>query len=315
MIAWVVLAAAGVAAALGAVYIGRTFIRFVYPPSMTLVGLPEDQGLSPERFEVQARDGVRIRGWLFTPGTRAMGMVIVCHPFGMNKGRVLSQVKLLLEGGLVVVTFDFRGCGESARPHRKAFNSIWEPLMDLEAVSDYVDERFRDEPELRQRVGLLGYSFGGNMAIAHAGYCDRPYSAVVLDSTPLIEWKEMIGTVLERERRGHRLELVRRGLDALATRLIEWWTRSDELYQRAKDSAARLAKTPVLLVVGEQDLYFDVNLSCDFVLTHCAGPRDIWRVRKGRHLTNHVLDPGAYAARVLGFLKSSFERAEEPGRG
>lgn len=298
------------ASCLLAVYVARVFRRFAYPDKAPCFETPEEYDLACEPFEVTTADRVRIAGWLFAPA-QARGVVILCHPRSSNKSRMLRQIKLLVDGGMAAVAFDFRACGDSARPARRAFNSMWEPLQDLEAVARFVDQRFAHDPRLLRRIALFGASFGGNMAIAHACTHERSYAALVLDSTPLIRWQDMLGALLVHERRRSRVRGLRALGDRIAIALLVAWTRTEALYQHARRSAQSLAGTPLLLILGERDTFFQIDQSCRFIEENYAGPTRIWRVARGRHLTNHWAEPEQYAARVVSFLYHAFEHAFE----
>ncbi|GAA4054727.1 MULTISPECIES: alpha/beta hydrolase family protein [Actinomadura] len=287
----------------------RQFRRFAYPEPGADFEDPADYGLEPESFEVVTTDGVRCRGWLFTP-KEPWGVVIICHARSAGKSRTLRQARLLWERGLAVATFDFRGCGDSAAPPRRARRSLRAPLRDLEAVARHVCRRFAADPRTSGRVALLGCSFGGNMVIAHAGHADRTYPAIMLDSTPLVHWADMLGALLARERRDARFPRARAVADRLVICSVVAWTRAEALYRHARRSVRRLARTKALLVIGTRDTLFDVEESHRFLSAYYAGDTETWRVPRGRHLTNHVVDPEAYAARIVTFLASAFEEAE-----
>jgi alpha-beta hydrolase superfamily lysophospholipase len=289
----------------------RLFRRFAWPDPAPSFEDPADYGLRPQPFETTASDGLRIRGWWFAPPD-PWGVVVVCHARGASKSRTLGHVRLLRERGLAVAAFDFRACGDSDAPARKRWGSLWDPLRDLEAVVGHVEERTAGDPRLRGRMALLGCSFGGNMAIAHAGTTGRRYPAVVLDSTPLVRWVDMLDTLLARERRTARFAGPRAVTDRLVARAVAAWTRAGPLYRHAERSVRNLHGTSVLHIVGERDSLFDVEESCRFLRTRCAGRTEVWRVPRGRHLTNHVVDPARYADRVARFLAEAFGSTESP---
>jgi pimeloyl-ACP methyl ester carboxylesterase len=295
-----------VASAAAVRYVARVFRRFARPEHAPCFETPADHALEHEPFSVTTEDGVRISGWLFTP-PEAHGVVIVCHPRNSNKSRVLRHIKILVDGGMAVVVFDFRGCGDSGRRRWKIRSSMAEPLRDLEAVARLVERRVAHDAWLARRIALFGCSFGGNMAIAHAGTTGRCYAALVLDSTPLIHWQDMLGPLLERERRGSRWHRLRAIGDRLAIRLLVAWTGTEALYRRAQASARNLRDTPLLLILGERDGFFDVAESCRFAAESYAGAVEPWHVPRGRHLTNHWAAPEEYAARVRSFLDRAFE--------
>ncbi|MEU2022455.1 alpha/beta fold hydrolase [Streptomyces sp. NPDC016469] len=293
----------GLLAGLG--YPVRLFRRFHRPVSAPDFERPEDYGLTAEPFGVVTRDGVTIRGWTFTPES-PWGVVILCHARSASKSRVLRQAELLHRRGLTVVTFDFRGCGESDTARRIGGNRLQSPLRDLEAVSARVAELHGADPVLGGRVALMGCSFGGNMVIAHAGTAGVHYPALVLDSTPLVRWADMLRELLRSERRGSPSPRLRAVADRAVVRAVVLSTRADVLYRLARRSAGNLARTPLLLIVGERDTLFDVEEGCRFLDRYYAGPREVWRVGRGRHLTNHVVDSDVYGERIVSFLRATF---------
>lgn len=293
-------------------YVWRTIRRFAWPDKAPSLERPEDHGLAPEAFAVRTEDGVDIRGWVLAP-ERPEGVVILCHGRSANMSRLLPQLAMLQRAGFAAVAFDFRACGASGQPRRRWFNSMWEPLRDLEAVARYVERRFGAERGLAGRVALFGLSFGGNMAIAHAGTTGRRYAALVLDSTPLIRWGAMLTSVLARERQGAPAPRLRALCDRLAAALVVAFTRADGLYRHARFSASQLRDTPLLLVLGERDGFFDVEESVRFVERHYAGRARIWRVRRGRHLTNHIVSADAYEQQVVAFLRDAVSHHRSEG--
>ncbi len=290
-------------AALG--YPVTTFRRLCWPAQGSDVDRPQDHGLRPDPFEVLADDGLALRGWSFVPD-QPWGTVMVCHSRGTGKSRTLRQARMLYDRGLAVVTFDFRGCGESDRPARQARSSLWGPLRDMAAITGYIDGRIAAGQLPAGRVALLGCSFGGNMALAHAGTAQGRYPAMILDSTPLVRWQTMLRAQLERERRAARYRRARAAADGLIVRGAVAWTRAESLYRHATASAHRLRETAVLLIVGERDSFYDIEESQRFLREHYAGKQHIWRVPRGRHLTNHLVEPETYATRIVGLLRTAF---------
>jgi alpha-beta hydrolase superfamily lysophospholipase len=292
-------------------YVLRTIRRFAWPEKAPSLDRPEEHGLPAEAFTVRAADGVDIRGWVLAPDAPE-GVVILCHGRGANKSRLLHHMAMLHRAGFAAVAFDFRGCGTSDPPRRRWFNSMWEPLRDLEAVARYVEQRFGAAPAPARRTVLFGLSFGGNMAIAHAGTTGRSYAALVLDSTPLILWGGMLTEVLARERQGARAPRLRALCDRLAVAFVVAFTRADALYRHARFSATQLRDTPLLLILGERDNFFDIEESARFVERYYAGQSRVWRVRRGRHLTNHITFADAYEREVVSFLRAALHARSAP---
>jgi pimeloyl-ACP methyl ester carboxylesterase len=291
-------------------YVVAQYRRFARPRPGADYDQPEDHGLCAEPFSVRTEDRLRISGWVFTP-PRPWGVVIVCHARGASKSRTLQHAALLHGRGLVTVCFDFRGCGRSDDSRRPGWGGLWAPLRDLSAVARFVESRYAGDPLLRDRVVLLGCSFGGNMALAHAGHTTHRYRALILDSTPLVRWGGMLETLLARERQGSGWPRLRAAADRLLIRGLVTTTRADALYRHAQTSARTLRHVPVLHIVGERDTMFDIDESCRFLETNYAGEAAVWRVRRGRHLTNHVISPDEYADRVTELLITAFDEPKD----
>lgn len=137
------------------------------------------------------RDGHRLHGWLLKPaGIDRPPVVIHCHG---NAGTIddhLGFSDFLVEDGLAVFIFDYRGYGRSA-DHKPSRASI---IEDTSAALDFV--LTRSDLDLA-RVGLLGVSLGGvpasHVAASRAEVCAlalvspfSSWSGVARDHLPII---------------------------------------------------------------------------------------------------------------------------------
>jgi len=100
-------------------------------------------------------------GALHLPDELPSPCVIACHGMGASKDsdKYLALGRELPAAGLALARFDFRGSGESGGLYRDA--TIETRVADLEAVLDHLARR----PELDGRLGLLGSSLGGYVAL------------------------------------------------------------------------------------------------------------------------------------------------------
>jgi len=87
--------------------------------------------------------------------------VVACHGMGASKDsdKYLLLGEELPRSGLALARFDFRGSGESSGRHDEA--TIATRIADLEAILDDLAK----QPGLDGRVGLLGSSLGGYVAL------------------------------------------------------------------------------------------------------------------------------------------------------
>ncbi len=164
MLIWLVIIAAGSFVAFG-VYLYLVQDRFVFFPTRELVVTPDQVGLTYEDVWIEVKSEQRIHGWFFPaadsvkPGERPS--VLFCHGNGGNISHRLETVTYLLEMGVNVFLFDYRGYGRSdgSPSERKIYE-------DAEAAYDWLVESKGIAPG---HVFPFGRSLGGAVAIELAG--------------------------------------------------------------------------------------------------------------------------------------------------
>lgn len=145
----------------------------------------EALGLAYEDVSFPAQDGVALKGW-FIPAsedvTRPAPTVVMIHGWCWN--RLGTRMKSMLNDfpagkpvdlapmagalhaqGYHVLMFDLRNFGESER--KGVYTGGWLESRDLLGALDYLAQRDDVDP---QRVGVMGFSVGGNIllfALAH----------------------------------------------------------------------------------------------------------------------------------------------------
>jgi fermentation-respiration switch protein FrsA (DUF1100 family) len=131
--------------------------------------------VSAERHSIALADG-KLSLVLHVPDTAArVPCVIACHGLSASKDsdKYLLLGDALSAAGLALARFDFRGCGESSG--REEDTTIATRIEDVEVVLGYLE----GHPRLDGRIGLLGSSLGGFVALFIARY--RP-------DTPVVTW-------------------------------------------------------------------------------------------------------------------------------
>jgi len=125
-------------------------------------------------FPASGEDGPTLEGELCLPRrpsaeARVPG-VVLCHPHPLMDGSMDDPVVLglrdrLLEAGLAVLRFNFRGVGNSEGEHAGGLGEVSDVLGALATL--------RARPEVdAQRCGIAGYSFGAAMALKAAALGD-----------------------------------------------------------------------------------------------------------------------------------------------
>src|ERR1043166_5170102 len=123
--------------------------------------------------------GLRLAGVVRIPGDCRAGewrpAFLVLHGFGSNKNsqNVLAPCKVLDALGYVTLRFDMRGCGESEGEHGRVIC-----LEQVEDTRNALTFLSRHPAVAADRIGAIGTSFGGAVAVYAAGI-DRRIAAVI----------------------------------------------------------------------------------------------------------------------------------------
>ena len=119
-----------------------------------------------------ASDGNTLRGALHVPDgvTRPRPAIILCHGFGGScRGAGHPELAKALEAaGYVVLRFDFRGCGQS--DGQKGNVICKEEVADLRHAIDFLETQASVD---RERIGIIGASLGGSVALQVAATDQR----------------------------------------------------------------------------------------------------------------------------------------------
>lgn len=150
---------------------GYCFYRLhkeVHVHAKAYVDTPKNNGLSYQDFSVVTEDGLNIAGW-YIPVPHPKAFVILLHGrLTQDGGRamMISHAQYLHAQGYATLLFDMRGVGESQG------NTITlgvEEWKDVVAVYNYAKKL----PESKnKKIGFLGISMGGTVAIIAAGKMD-----------------------------------------------------------------------------------------------------------------------------------------------
>lgn len=121
--------------------------------------------MSPEPVTITATDGVQLRGSLYA--APAADTTVIVHGATAVPQRFYRRFAAFMQAkGWAVLTYDYRGIGDSAPPSLVGFDakaSDW-GLLDMPAVLDWTRQNLRP-----RRIFFVGHSAGGQQA----GLLDR----------------------------------------------------------------------------------------------------------------------------------------------
>lgn len=231
-----------------------------FHPDSRAPSAPADLTPPPQDLWFNAADGTRLHAW-WLPTPQARATVVHAHGNAQNIGHHLPFVSWLPAAGFNVLTFDYRGFGQS-----QGEPSLQGVVQDTRGA---IAQARRQTPGLR--LVLLGQSLGGATAIRaaaqeqHAGAQD--IAAVVADS-PFSSYR---GIAQDAAGRGPLGWVAPLALKALP--------------DASQDPLAAIAqlRSPVLLIHGTQDRVIPIAHS---LRLHEAArePKALWRIEGGEHI-------------------------------
>ena len=134
-------------------------------PSATLPARAAESAISSTDAWISSRD-VKIPLTLVTPkqATQPTALVLLIHGHGGTRheaGGFTAVAEGLAKQGISSVRMDFPGCGDSTESFVE--NNLSNMLKDIAASKAYAQQQLDIDQE---RLGLLGFSMGGRLAIA-----------------------------------------------------------------------------------------------------------------------------------------------------
>jgi len=249
---------------------------------------PAEYGLAFDEVTFPARDGVTLRGWWIPAVGSADRAVIFLHGHGGSMDPDVQYVSALHAAGFNVLMFDFRAHGRS--DGRMSTLGYLERQDVLGAV-DLVRARGIS------RIGLLGFSMGGIVAMLAAPICPD-VQAVISDGGPASLKTALTVWAWERG--------VPRPLGAVLAWLVLAVTSlrvgANQFRYEPVRWVGRIAPRPILFIHGERDPYIP-PADFDALVAAANEPKEVWRVPEAGHRTVDQVYPEEYRQRVVAFFE------------
>lgn len=249
------------------------------------------QKAEPESVEVKSRsvniwsDGTRLSGDLWYPGNASekdkLPAIIMCHGWGGVRSHLNgAYAPLFAEAGFVVLTFDYRGWGDSdsrlvSRANMPAPDKDGMVTVTAQAIRELVDPFDQTEDIINcvnfisgesmvdpNRIGLWGTSYGGGHVLYVATHDDRIKCIVSqvpsMDSTVWFQedqsrMEEIRETTIKRSR--GEMDPVPQGVNKVpGLNGTPYWCR---IAHYSPVRSAHTLKIPVLIIVAEKEELMD----------------------------------------------------------
>jgi fermentation-respiration switch protein FrsA (DUF1100 family) len=267
-------------------WLGSNYLLARRPPDKA--DSPANYGLAVEAAEFRSGDGVTLRGW-YIAAENSVKTIIVCSGANGSLDADVHVAPWLHEAGFNVLLFNWRAHGQSeGEVVTLGFNERY----DLIAAVQFA------KSQGAERVGVLGFSMGGTVAIATAAVYED-INAVVADSPFVYLLSAVAGGLIERG--------VPEGLSFLLARLfvIAGCLRASlNLFDVDLTRwIHRVAPRPLLLIFGEQDVIAPKS-EVDLIFARAREPKEVWRVPEAAHRNIYLQRPDEYRQRIREFFDS-----------
>ena len=248
---------------------------------------PANYGLAAEAVEFRSGDGVTLRGW-YIPAQDSSKTVIVCSGANGSLDADIHVAPWLHEAGFNTLLFDWRAHGQSAG---NVVTLGCDERYDLIAAVEFVKSKGA------LRVGVLGFSMGGTVALATAAVYEG-IDVVVADSPFVFVLSAIAGGLIERGiSAGLAYPLARLFLVTACLR-----ARRNLFQIDLPRWIHRLAPRPLLLLFGERDVIAP-KAEIDLLVARAGDPTEVWRAPEAAHRDIQAHRPEEYQRRIIEFLE------------
>lgn len=156
---------------------------FAINPSRNYAAKPSDFGLNYEEVNIETEDNLTLKGWLYKPAETSYKMIILSDDGDGNMADLIEIASNFVSLGFYVLTYDYRGFGESADfTMNNNFYIYAQFEKDLQGAINYT-RKYQSKMKI---TDLYGIGIGGALSIAvgtsrpeiHQVIADSPYSTL-----------------------------------------------------------------------------------------------------------------------------------------
>jgi uncharacterized protein len=254
------------------------------PVDLAAVGLP-----APHAVAIPG-DGVKLSGWLFENPRNERCAVVMLHGFGGDKTEVIAPTPIFWDRGCDLLLYDSRGHGESSQA---LLSFGFHERQDLLDAIDWLVGRTKLP---RERIGLIGWSYGAAVAIQAAAEPRGDVAFVIADSS----FSSLGG--IARHQAQHQFGSWAK-LFVPGALVVSSLRAGFDARDSAPDQAIRKVRSPVFLIHSRQDAFTPVAQSeriyaqSDKARTELLIPA--W---PAPHALSYTENPSGYTAVVDRFL-------------
>ncbi len=260
-------------------------LKVLKPPRRIESWSPGAIGLKYEDITFRAYDRATLKGW-WIQGKNS-STIIILHGYSSSRWGLKKVIALIGKAGYNILVFDFRGHGESKGTCTLGLLEV----LDLVSAINWLKE---NKPNSARKIGVIGYSMGGAVAIMalarecriSAAISDSPY--INLEHTAKRWLKEYAKLLLPFYPLMKFFLISARGIDVKKLNLTNY---ADKIYK------------PLLIIAGTQDNLVEIDEIKGFVeeLGKYNNSVELW-ITEAPHVGSIQKYPEEYEEKIVSFL-------------
>jgi len=249
---------------------------------------PQEYGLSFEDVRFTTSDNLQLYGW-WIPSAKSSRTIIFLHGFNGSMDPDLKYASRFNRDGFNVLMFDFRNHGRS---EGKTTGLGAVEVLDAEAAIQYA------RVSGSEKIGLLGFSMGGRVALLTAAR-DKTIAAIVSDGGPV-----RFSTAITEGLKNKGIPWGLRQVFAILVQLGASIRTGNNLFSnepiRIKPGQLTV---PTLLIHGERD-QFTTPSDLQVMISKAGATTELWLVPGVGHREADQPDPEAYLNKLIAFFNT-----------
>lgn len=263
----------------------------------------ESPEVNGEHVMFKTGDGCTLHGYFIFGKNSGGKTILFCHEVGAGWGSWHKYASYLPDAGFNVMSFDFRGHGESTLTNGykpTPWFTCYE-YKDIIAALEYIASRPDVDPA---KIGIFGVSRGGSAAIYCAKKTDL-IKAIAVDST-FSTYETMYSYITKWAPIYIPIKRISPSVIHFLTRLgiIGSQFATGCRFPRVAKALKKL-RIPIFFIHGEKDNYISVDQARK-LYSLANEPKDLWTIPRARHNESVLINPEEYAQRITEFFNKSF---------
>ncbi len=245
---------------------------------------PADSGFDFEAVTLTSPFDVPLSGW-YIPSQNGAA-IIVLHGYGGDRVGELPRAAMLAQAGYGVLLYDMRGHGESS-PVLRSYG--WADVVDVDTAVTWLQNRDDVDPE---RIGIFGFSIGGQVALRAAAQLDT-IQAVVADGAGFANNDDFPPL--------HSLgeQIIGIG-NSIVYKGVEWRT-GFKAPAAVIEIIDEIAPRPLFLIAAGEAEEIEPRIVQNYY-DYAQEPKTIWLIPEAGHGGGPTARPEEYAERLISIL-------------